>query len=309
MSYFRWFLLPASLGSVLLVTGANVWKGTPPSPADPPALPPQAPPDPEAVRLLDQALAALAPERVRWAEAAVWQRVSVRGLAYEAEGRYLLGPDHRLRLDLRTRVGRAEGELRVVCDGATLWQATRLSGGPWANVRRLDVNEVRALLDSPGVGPEAREQFLQAQGLAGPHPLLQGLRQRLTWVRKEAVRRNGRAWHKLTGTWSEEAAREWAPPGQPWPEGLPRQCRLYLDPQTLWPGRLEWWGPDRPRVGEVALLQMEFRDPVLNRALTAAECAREFAFDAGAAPVSDRTREVADQLRGAGRELPAGAGP
>ena len=35
---------------------------------------------------------------------------------------------------------------------------------------------------------------------------------------------------------------------------------------------MEWWGADLPRVGDVALVQMEFRNPVLNRALTAERC-------------------------------------
>ena len=45
------------------------------------------------------------------------------------------------------------------------------------------------------------------------------------------------------------------PDGRLWPQGVARQCRVYLDPETYWPCRLEWWGPDAPRHGEVALLQ------------------------------------------------------
>ncbi len=54
-------------------------------------------------------------------------------------------------------------------------------------------------------------------------------------------------------------------------------CYLYLDAQTLWPSRVEWWAGDRhsnPRL----LLEIEFRDPQLNRPLSLAECIHAFSY-------------------------------
>jgi hypothetical protein len=119
--------------------------------------------------------------------------------------------------------------------------------------------------------------------MGGAFDLLQTMRSRLEWSRMETVRREGRAFIKLTGTWSSESAEALAPTGGSWPDGLPQQCRLYLDAETLWPHRVEWWGPDVPRSADVLLVQMEFRDPVLNQPLSAEGCAREFGLPVAAA--------------------------
>ena len=56
-------------------------------------------------------------------------------------------------------------------------------------------------------------------------------------------------------------------------------ARLYLDPKTLWPHRLEWWGADPPRPGDVLLMQTEFRDPLLNRPPPPDRLMRELTLD------------------------------
>src|SRR5262249_60445168 len=64
----------------------------------------EAPADARAEAALDGALRALAEHRVRWLQADVWQQVDLPGFAYEANGRYLMGPGHRFRLEVRTTV-------------------------------------------------------------------------------------------------------------------------------------------------------------------------------------------------------------
>jgi hypothetical protein len=111
---------------------------------------------------------------------------------------------------------------------------------------------------------------MQGQSFGGPLELLKGLRQRLTWVRSERVRREGKDYFKLAGVC------EGGLTGRDWLEELPRCCRLYLDAQTLWPHRVEWWGAEAPRSGGVLLFQAEFRDPVINQPLWPEQCQREF---------------------------------
>lgn len=266
MSLPRLLPLPLLVGSAFLLTGAV---GARLAGSAPPASPPPSPAfgaDPGAGQLLDEAAARIGPARVAWLETAVWQQVELQGLAYQAEGRYLAAPGRRTRLDLRTRLGDTEGEVRVVSDGTALWQGSRIGGGDWEGVGKIGL--------PAGPGGDGSHGW----SFAGLSPLLQGLRTQMVWGRRELVRRGGREYHKLTGTWAD--APKTTPRDGPWPEGLPRQCRLYLDAETLWPARVEWWGPDPPREGECLLVQMEFRDPVLNRPLPAEQCIRGFALAA-----------------------------
>jgi hypothetical protein len=125
----------------------------------------------------------------------------------------------------------------------------------------------------------------------------------MNWVHKETVRRNGRVLLKLAGTWAPAEAAVLSRSGTSWPNGLPRQCRLYLDPDTLWPQRLEWWGPQPARRDDSLLVQLEFRDPVLNRAPSAEQVARAFQPDVNPAQVPDATALVLGQLEARARSL------
>jgi len=297
MSCVRFCLLPILSGSIFLLTGAL---SSPSSPSLSPA--PPAPADPAAAQMLDRALERLAGQRLDWVEMNLWQQVNVQELCYQAEGRYLAGPDHRFRLDLHTHVGSTDGRLQVVSDGATLWQSRRIGAGP-ASVSKIDLKEVLAILNRPGTPPQLRDEFFHSQFQLGILPLLRGLRQQVTWSKKETVRRNGRVLLKLSGAWSADPTHANALLAAPWPAGLPRQGRLYLDPQTLWPHRVEWWGPDPPQAEDAPLVQMEFRDPVLNRPLSPERCAVEFTLSDGPAGAIDQTREAITRLQIRAQEL------
>src|SRR5262245_47673456 len=86
-------LLLSCLGCLaVLLAGALT---VPPSQA--PFVPPR--PDLDANRTLDRAVAALNAERPHWLRISLWQQGNLSALTYQAEGVYLSGPDHRLRLD------------------------------------------------------------------------------------------------------------------------------------------------------------------------------------------------------------------
>src|SRR5438067_1872531 len=117
---YAWLALAAA-SALLLLADAQGYLGSPgfvPSLIAPagrtPPLDPATPPDPDAVAALDEALAFLGPAQTAWLEMTLWQQVEAQGLSYQAQGRYLSGPGHRLRVELKTYVGATEGELRIV---------------------------------------------------------------------------------------------------------------------------------------------------------------------------------------------------
>lgn len=282
MSYVRISLMSVALAAIVFATGATAWTT---SPAGPPEPPPPAPPsndreDAEARRLLHAAVAGLHPQRISWLQTNVVQSLRLPGLAYEAEGRYQLAPGRRFRLDMTTRIGSTVGRQRVVCDGDTLWQASGLADTPWKSVLRLDLDH------APAAGmPSFFDVYLTSQAFTGPHPLLHGLATMMVWPQREQVRRGTRLLHRLTGVWTDAARAVLGPKDQPWPTGLPCWCRLYLDCETLWPCRLEWWGKASEGADDRLLFLMELRDPVLNRPLPPSELATAFSFDPGPTPV------------------------
>jgi hypothetical protein len=289
----RYLLLPALVVPTLLLAGALNHPVAPPAAAAAP--PPSAAADVAATQALERAIVQLSPERLAWMEATVWQQLACDDFTYQAEGRYLAGPDHRLRLNLKVFLGRVRSEIQVVSDGSTLWQSSRVEGGQPV-VSRVELEKVLQALYRPVVRPQVRDEFLQNQCFAGLGPLLQGLRKRMVADRAEAVTWKGKAVTRLTLHWSAEQAAVLATPGEAWPAYLPRKCRLYLDAASLWPLRLEWWGPTSRQVEDTLVLQMEFRDPVLNKPLSKEECAREFSFQPGPGQVADNTREMTEMV-------------
>ncbi len=117
------FLLPAVAGAALLLTGMV----NRPAPAPVQSAPLDSGAEiPDPARLLDQAIAAYAPERLAWAELRLWQRIRDDDAAYEIHGRYVSAPGHRLRLELETQVGRTHAARKWVSDGKVLWQWQRV---------------------------------------------------------------------------------------------------------------------------------------------------------------------------------------
>jgi hypothetical protein len=222
---------------------------------------------------MDDAINRLDPKRVAWLETKVWQRILLPAGSYEVRGHYLAAPDHRLRLDLTTIEGETTATLHVVSDGQAIWQARRVGDEGWNDVQRAPLNALAS-----GQSNEAPMQWLRQLPTRGFTAILEELRHRVHWMRQETIRRGGKTYLRLTGMWSDGPSRESRSSGEPDLRGQPRQCRIYLKTGTLWPHRVEWWGPSTSHGGDSLLLEMEFRDPVLNRPLSAERCFEEFAF-------------------------------
>jgi hypothetical protein len=321
MWYCRCLLLPVLAASLLLLSGAHAQQPTPPAkPAPVPAPKPDATPpkadaakpaiappkaDPEATKTLEQALELIDPtKRLGWIETKVWQQADVQGLRFQAEGRYLAAPNNRLRLDLKVRVGGTDGEMQVVSDGSTVWQALKAGSGERV-VTRWELKKVLDTLTAPGTMPQLREEFFRGQMFAGAAPLLENLQKQMTFTKQEPARWNNQDVLKLTGVWSSDVVKAITAQPDQWPYFLPRTCHLYLDTKTLWPYRLEWWGPSPPQPQDGLLLEMEFREPKLHKAdePTPPGFADAFKFEAGKSQVVDQTKDLTDQLKARAQQM------
>jgi hypothetical protein len=295
------FLLLAILaGSALLLTGAV---GQQPPPAPPPANPPSPPPpppkaDPEADQAIGRAIELLDPKKLGWVEMAIWQSVATQGLSFETAGRYLSGPDHLLDMNLKVQVGSTAGQLSIVSDGKTVWNAVRI-GSDEPVVTKWELKKVEGVMNSPGTPPQLGEDFFKSQSFAGLVPLLQNLRQELTFTKLEKERWKNHEVLKLAGVWNPDIAKLLAPPPNPWPSTVPRACRVYLDANPPhWLYRLEWWGPVRAGGEDTLLMQTEFRDPKQTAPgdKRPEKYAQAFKFNPGKADVTDKTKELTEQL-------------
>jgi hypothetical protein len=266
----------------------------------PPAPAPQA--DAAAERCLDQAIEMFRAERVQWLEMAIWQKVQMPGFVYQADGTYHLAPGQRFRLEIHTHPDETEGVILSVSDGRELWRAERSGQGAWENVTHVNLSEVFAIMNG-AAGRRLREEFLQRPHFQGMTPLLRNLRSRLVWARGELLRQSSGERIHLVGVWSKEEALKHAAPNQPWLVGLPRQCHLYLDARSYWPQRVEWWGPNTPGDPDRLLVQMEFRNPVFNRPLSAEACMRLFTFHPGAVEIADETATITAEITKRANEL------
>ena len=115
----------------------------------------------------------------------------------------------------------------------------------------------------------------------------------MTFTKQEIETWKGHDVYKLSATAPESVGKLTTA----WPPYVPRMCRCYLDKTTLWPYRLEWWGPVSAEGEDHLLTQMEFRDPKFYKgAGTPKEMANLLQFDAGKAQVMDRTQDLTDLL-------------
>ncbi len=307
MRWYRSLLLPMVVGVGIIVAGAMGQQTTPPTqstPAPKPATPPKPPtPDPAGAKILEEALQA---KRLEWVQTTLWQQMDVQGLTFQAEGTYLSAPDNRLHLNLIVHVGDTTGKLESICDGTTLWETMQVGEGERTITKKVRLKDVLDSLNKPDVAKEMRDEFLESQSFYGVAPLLQSIHQRMVVTKKEAIKWHGFDVILLSADWGIEIVKSMTDDGKrPWPQSLPRQCRLYLDAKTRWPRRVEWLGPIAGRTEDGIILQMEFRNPK-HEALSPEVCQREFSFNPGKTKVSshaDLTEELKDALRYRNQQL------
>ncbi|MBV9124943.1 MAG: hypothetical protein JO112_16435 [Planctomycetes bacterium] len=304
MNWFRpsllWFLtLP------LVLPAPAPAQPPPPKTAPPPKVqPPQN--NADAAKVFDDALHKLEQIQTGWVAADVRQQGTLQGLSFQAEGKYLSGPDHRMHLDLQVRLADMSGRLVDICDGATMWETMQFGSGEPVVTRKVDMKRVLATLDAPGINSQVRTEYFLEEPFTGLVPLFQSIRRQMVFTRREEhVAWKGHDTTRLTAVWSPPATKDLPPndPEQfvPWPRG----CRLYLDSVTLWPYRLEWWGPEAGHPADTVLLQMDFLNPTIYPKQDAApsQFANAFTFHPGPGEVPDKTEDTIAHIKARSKEL------
>jgi hypothetical protein len=217
--------------------------------------------------LLVQAAARLAPEVTPWLIVKTWQRQTDEHGRFEAEGRLVRGPNQCARLETSLQ-GRAEpATILTVSDGVVLARAYKTAG-------KRAIVTADSFLTPVRKSPEEVEKVLAAHGCGGPHSVLKDLERVLESLQETRGVWEGKSVIRLTGSIKEQPAK----PGQVPSGTAAKVCRLFLDAQTLWPHRVEWWAALPVQSDDCPLLELEFRDPQINQAMGHDDCAREFTY-------------------------------
>ncbi len=216
-----------------------------------------------AEQILARAAANLDPAKLQWLRYKIWQKQDAEDLSFEAQGRLMRGPNKCGRFELTVRSGMEATELLTVSDGVGMAHSCRPPGKP-AQVNTLKYQKPTNNTSSS----DHIEAILHAFGCSGPYHLLKDLEAKLENWQLASGTWNNRTILRLTGTLKNHDDDSVVI--------TPRQCRVFLDAQTLWPMRVEWWATGER--GDALLLQMEFRDAVINQPLSHEDCEREFSF-------------------------------
>jgi hypothetical protein len=291
----KFLLLPSLTATALLLTGA-LGQQVPPAAQSPAPAAPAPKADPAAERVIREAIDELDPNKLGWLETKLQQQVYAAGFSFKADGRYLSGPDHRLRLDLTVHVGGTDGVLHIISDGSTVWEEVYVGKGEHF-ISSWDLKKVQEKLHNPATLPQIAEQFYRSRSFAGVLPLLQNIRDQMTFIKQEEAEWQKHKVVKLTAVWSADVRKKWTPQDGSWPPLLPRSCRLYLGKTAPhWPYRLEWFGPNAPQGEDSLLMEMEFLNPQITSATEKAPLRYRglFTFDPGKAKVVDRTKQISD---------------
>ena len=322
MSWFRFFVLlplPILTTSALLLTGAAGQQTTQPKPPVPAAQPAPPKPDPQAIAAVDKAIELLDPKKVGWLEAKIWEKVDTAGFSFQSEGNFLSGPDYRLHMDLKVRVGGTEGRLTIVSNGTEVWNSIGF-GSEDPLISMYNLKEVQKKINSKDVLPQRGDDFYRSQSFQGIVPLLHNIRQQMILTKMEPARFNNRDCQKIAGVWSPAVAKTLSQdPAKSWPGFSPRSCNLYLDkeaPHFL--HRVEWLGPTGHPEDRV-IMQIEFRDPKILKAEAKApgqtevkipkQFAKAFEFDPGNHKVNVTTKSTIEVLTQSAQKAAQQAAP
>jgi hypothetical protein len=219
-------------------------------------------------QILAEAAAALSPEKTLWLQLNTWQKQLDGEASFEAEARLVRGPNHCARLEMTVHRGPKHTQIVTVSDGVVLARSQRLPDQPAA------VTTWRLGTPADTSAPRDVDQVLAEHGCGGPYWLLKDLERILDGLQGTPGIWEGKPVIRLAGSVKRGTL---APPENP---GAPsaRSCYLYLDADSLWPHRIEWWTSPRPVACDVPLVQLEFRDPQVNQPLSHEDCVREFTY-------------------------------
>jgi hypothetical protein len=222
----------------------------------------------DARQLLAKAMETLSAVRMRWLKTTIRQTMTDEESAFSAEGFLQRGPNHCARLEMQVVTDGVASRLLIVTDGEILAQERTIQDHP------PQIVSEKLPPECPSAEEEnlSREAYLAGKGCCGPVTLLEQLFPHLNEVKLQTGLLQGHPVIRLKG---ELQPGDYAPLAH---TAIPvRNCYIYLDAKTLWPRRIEWWGHAKFRSSR-CVMQIEFRDPVVNEELSVDECTRLFSY-------------------------------
>lgn len=205
-------------------------------------------------------------------QADIVETIVVRGKRFQAIGKYVQGPDKKLRLEFQLEVGRTKGSLIQVCDGTTLFTQQKIGLIVLAtkkNVPRI-LKEMKQMAAASGPRPQPG-QFEADLGLGGLEALLGSLEQSMTFNRRREQSFQGRPFIIIEGTWSASFLQNLTDDDQPigaeLPEYVPDRVRIYIDKTTQFPHRIVYLKKAPGRQVLKPMVSLEFRNVQVNAQL------------------------------------------
>ena len=223
--------------------------------------------------VLDRSIRFYDPANIQWLHLKLWQRGDFAELTYRVEGEFWFAPEYRMRMKMSVHHGSAESKMDWISDGMSLYEGT------FYNLSEPD--ETWTPFTASGrygdrLSLQHRKTIINARGYPSIYGLLNRIRKHIRTPTLEAVRHKDKDFYRICGKWPKTTtakAREEL--------NLPfniqvEECRIYLERSTFWPYRIEWWGRESEEENTRLILQTEYRDPVVNQELTAAQIAELF---------------------------------
>ena len=176
----------------------------------------------------------------RTIQADVLETMAIGSRQFKATGRYIQGPNDKLRIEFSIQIGKdTRGSLVQVCDGQLLW--TRWNLGKNSRISRRDVQEIRRTIaqQQPSV---LDSRLLADLGLGGVKALMGALEKSMDFAAARKMDIDGKAFYVVVGTWNQETLRAFG--GDPsqgevtLPEHIPDSVRVYLQQDNLFPRRI-----------------------------------------------------------------------
>lgn len=234
----------------------------PPAPAQPaPAQPAHSAGD--ALSTLRTAREKLTAPGVRSIKSRIIERVSIGGRRFRLEGVYIQGSDLRLKLEFKVLPEAAEegveGSFLEVCDGTILW--ARYQVGTQTRVTRRDV---RQILNASKTGGGANLLAVEL-GLGGLPALLSSLERSMKFDALTQEEVNGKKFTVIAGAWTDAVREEFkGATGGRKTSHIPDAVRIYLEPEILFPRRIDFLRKHKSPDETEVLAELDFLDIVIN---------------------------------------------
>lgn len=243
------------------------------------------------------------------------ERISIQNHAFTAEGSYLQGKRHQVRVLLSVKLGGNHGSMVEVCDGQILW--TRQDVIDQKQVTRRDVQKILEAAEKSGgrIQGMSPTSLVADMGLGGLAGLLSGIAMDMDFAppREETI--DGVPMIILEGKWNQKYLSKWkSDPKDKYakpqlPPFVPEQVKITLRKENLFPRQISYSRRNTPGENATPLLVLELTKEEFDKPVRD----EDFRFDppADANPI-DVTQFYLERLKGEEKQpgaAPANPGP